>query len=919
MKDDHPKKRNKPTLVCTRCKRRKIKCNRELPCSSCINSNVGSECTYESKWQPVSVTKDEQKPKRQKGIRQNIGNTAGYNIQSMSNPSSALSSVQGKMTPRSTTSDFYVQEYVVPAFNPHFSNPVGPDDDMVNFHDGYTPIHVKDESRRLCFNPLCWASLLKKDPCLYKVCQYVGTRPTPLWFLMKSVPNFSQENINELSTNCEKQGKADSEFVSKLLKVEGYEELVPYKKLLTLRTNNAESKNKTDLSTSTLTSTLFDGKFDPELKLIENIKTIMPKKRVVWKLIDRFFETLYPFMPFVDKEYFTADMVRILGAKSYEDVPFEHMKIVKRLDLAHVAICLILLRFTYLSLFSNRKCINEKIIHSNDPSPTVQDMKYLFLNPVNVIVIEMAQLCLDRFEISRKTNLTVFQATLYMRVYHSAAPEDGDGTDGGDSQVSTAVLIQMAYALGLNREPNKFQDVCNDERINNLGRRMWHFLVRSDIIHCFHVGNPMSIDPKHYDVGFPYFTENNMTSDNRELEEAIAQTFEWFHYRLSTIRKIVDTFLDIQGTYSMNELTQTLNEVERVCREDFYTLSHVSSNNSIAQRFIDVINARVFIALKGSFLVLYHHIYLHYENKLRFDIMFFYFKKCYVIFQNDLLPYIFAVFHGKFSNDGLILNPHAQMAIHKFNQCHFAFSVRIAYKYHDMLKNYDHSRLMKEDVEYRKKFLKISNLLKNNKTIGNLMLGLMSKVSDRYFYAWRVVQAQKYLLSIINDPEFYNKIPADSPGINRLKLTNSQVDDMEAITYSLGKDLEAIVNYQDSVDIHLDTADYKSSGRSRRDTVVGDIYPENDNDNKTKTKGYMDVGSILDFSPAMIDDISPLQDFTYPNNEEIDQMWLLVMALKYDPVELISGDFDPVGYFNQQFQNTLSDRFETDPNNIMNE
>lgn len=915
MNEDRPKKRNKPTLVCTRCKKRKIKCNKELPCSSCVNSNVGNECSYDNKWQPISFADDDNmRIKRQKSTKQKMKNTPD-NLKRYTE-SATSSNGLGKSRPQSSMADFCAQDYVVPAFNPHFSNPIGPEDDMVNFHEGYTPIHVKDESRRLCFNPLCWASLLKKDPCLYKVCQYVEASPSPLWFLMKSA-NLSQENVNALTSRDGKHGKPDGEFISRLLKVEGYEELVPYKKLLTIRADTTESANKIDLSTSTLTSTLFEGKFDPELKLIENIKTIMPKKKVVWKLIDKFFETLYPFMPFVDKDYFTADMVRILGTKSYEDEPFEYMKIIKRLDLAHIAICLIILRFTYLTLFSNRKCMNEKIIHSNDPSPAINDLKYLLMNPVNVIVIEMAQLCLDRFEISRKTNLTVFQATLYMRIYHSTAPEDGDGTDGGDSQVSTAVLIQMAYALGLNREPDKFEDVCNDERINNLGRRMWHFLVRSDIIHCFHVGNPMSIDPRHYDVSFPYTTENNMTSDNAELEKAISQEFGWFNYRLNTIREIVDKFLDIHGSYAMNELTQKLNDVERVCREDFSTLEQVSSNSSISERFIDVVNARVFIALKGSMLILYHHIYLHYESKSRFDIMFFYFKKAYVIFQNDLLPYIFAVLHGKLSNDGIILNPHTQMAIHKFNQFNLAFSVRIGYKYHDMLSNYDHSRLMKEDVEYQKKFVKISNLLKNNKTIGNLMLGLMSKISDRYFYAWRVVQAQKYILSIINNPEFYSNIPANSRGINRLKLNNLQVDDMETLTYSLGKDLETIVNYQDSVDIDVDTANYNSSSKSRHGTDVGNIFPANNNDNENKMKTNLDtdIGSILDFPQSMMSNESPLQDFIYPNNEEIDQMWLLVMALKYDPMELLSGGFDPIGYFNQQLQSTLSDRLETDPSN----
>ena len=63
---------------------------------------------------------------------------------------------------------------------------------------------------------------------------------------------------------------------------------------------------------------------------------------------------------------------------------------------------------------------------------------------------------------------------LYMRIYRNCAPEESDGIDGGDSQVATALLVQMAYSLGLNREPDKF-DVCNDEKVNHLGRKMWSF------------------------------------------------------------------------------------------------------------------------------------------------------------------------------------------------------------------------------------------------------------------------------------------------------------------------------------------------------------------------------------------------------------------------------------------------------------
>lgn len=43
----------------------------------------------------------------------------------------------------------------------------------------------------------------------------------------------------------------------------------------------------------------------------------------------------------------------------------------------------------------------------------------------------MAQLCLDQFDLMRKSNLVVLQCAFFMRLYQIFAPEDGDGADGG--------------------------------------------------------------------------------------------------------------------------------------------------------------------------------------------------------------------------------------------------------------------------------------------------------------------------------------------------------------------------------------------------------------------------------------------------------------------------------------------------------
>ncbi|CAF3648302.1 unnamed protein product [Fusarium graminearum] len=50
------KKRRRPALACEQCRRRKIRCNRNLPCSNCFKSNI-SPCTYAPTHVPASRTK----------------------------------------------------------------------------------------------------------------------------------------------------------------------------------------------------------------------------------------------------------------------------------------------------------------------------------------------------------------------------------------------------------------------------------------------------------------------------------------------------------------------------------------------------------------------------------------------------------------------------------------------------------------------------------------------------------------------------------------------------------------------------------------------------------------------------------------------------------------------------------------------
>ncbi|GJP87937.1 C6 transcription factor [Aspergillus niger] len=68
MEEDHspksPPRRRRPPLSCTICRRRKLKCDRSLPCGQCVKSKTPDQCIYVGPQAPVSGSASRTPPER---------------------------------------------------------------------------------------------------------------------------------------------------------------------------------------------------------------------------------------------------------------------------------------------------------------------------------------------------------------------------------------------------------------------------------------------------------------------------------------------------------------------------------------------------------------------------------------------------------------------------------------------------------------------------------------------------------------------------------------------------------------------------------------------------------------------------------------------------------------------------------------
>ncbi|PVH22097.1 hypothetical protein CXQ85_004766 [Candidozyma haemuli] len=559
-------------------------------------------------------------------------------------------------------------------------NVVSETTDTINFYEGYSSIHYKDTLRRLNFGPFAWSSLMKRDIGLRITWDYVvmgkekASSKGSSAALMFAHPSgdMTEENtatfisVEKDSEHLEHLEHSEKRFERRALQTDGLDDVIPYRAIL-------QARNKTNVHKATLNKhalplglTVFDGKLDRELQLMEKIEVVLPKKRVLWKLVHRFFQSMYTYMPFVDEDYFRRDVEKIIGPQSYDDVSVDHIKIERKLDLATVGLLLIILRLAYLSLFSNNSSLNESIL--NNPNPNSEDklLQYLMKNPININTIDVATSCLDQFQILRRSNFNVLQLALFLRLYHIFAPEDGDGADGGDSQVLNSVLIQTAFSLGVNREPDQ---QCTDLKLNHITRKIWKYLVASDLHLGYSFGNRPTIDDMHFDISDPICEPGSENIRDKIKDRATTENLNWCSHTTPKLRSILQYALDINGRISLMRLCQDVSDFELHLHDNMGTLGDFivcsgMDDQDIAKRNLKV---KVYLALKSFLISLYFHIYLYYETK-DVDVSFFYLKKSLLTTIGDIMPHYVTLLGKSEVISDMIINPTLEMTIHKSNQ-----------------------------------------------------------------------------------------------------------------------------------------------------------------------------------------------------------------------------------------------------------
>lgn len=709
------RKRNRKSLSCYNCKKRKVRCDKNQPCSTCVKH--GDDCQYQlfSKV-PVAPPVDASVHEELNMLKQKLS-LLENNIHKRLEPERAGLGVFG-------------------------ANPLTAIDYRINFFELSFQV-PNQECGWKTSGPLNWKNIMHLDGVLSKL----------VVFLTQYKKLNRKAFYTDQAPECEADPCVSNGFVRKVRDMGDGDEMKPlkdFKKNATELRNARVARSKINERAKALGLMFYEGEIDEELALIDKVELVLPKRRAIWKLVDRYFTRLYPMFPFLDESDFRQNLARFIGPESDADEKVTNLRVDKKLDFAHLGTLLVVLRLSYLTLFTNNTTANHAHMYGNDPLPHAQEIRYLFNNVVSIDAVDMAELCLKSFNVISNAYFPVLQLFFYLLLYRVNSPEDGETQDNLLSQGMTGKVVQMAYALGVNREPSTFVGSPTDPRTQNLYRKIWAHLRMLDFNLAFANGTPLLINSKYFDVKPPYFEPGNANVKDVALEiEAIAYT-ELFESYTPLMEKILDLIIDMRGSSSVNEVNLLLNELELSVLLRYR--NGISKANSLDNNFAYIKKLRTYFTVNLFLVSVYMHLFNFFERRNHTDYIFFYLKKLVVLTVSEVFP----IYHDLLvlrtdlfnkSTDFTVTPQLASMLL-----CLFLVTISLITRARlgiNVLEN------LPINTATEKEFLEgIRNVLASSEKALDQIMKYFGCISDRNYFAWRAKKAGSFLLLVGSSKEF---------------------------------------------------------------------------------------------------------------------------------------------------------------------
>lgn len=800
-KQEIPKKRKKPTKSCSFCRKKKVKCDQKLPCSTCLRYG-NTECDFIG---PALTMRQSAVtnlfPKLENGDTSNVDNRNKL----------ALPSLESSLD--RNIGDSVLKNYI------YFES----DEEYVNIDD-CKQVAGADPRDRQTFGPFSWVTLSFGD--------------SYYMFIYKPVLDLYKKSSKDTGTVLH-----DTDVYAReceRFKSDHYLSRKAYCKKL-MKSNNAE-KYVAFPEDNAINSTYFRHtvmKEDDSAKLLSFLIDKIPAKEVTEFLLHVFFSTLCGFIPVLDEKDFRETISQILGQEDSVNGKFTNMNIRKKTDFALVGILLAILRISSLSCSPLPNIFNEQ-------QKTLNVMKgkkdYIELTSE---CFNAAKVCLDQIDIYQCSNISALQLLIFVYVIHLYSPEEGGGIDGRLVRMFLSNIIQLAYSIGLHHDPRHIPLRFRHSNLDNVARKIWHFIVYMDTCNSLMSGDPLFTAVFPSDTALPVFSELNNNSSDLSLEKETFSNFRKKHNLVSRLNDILSILLNSKEGANLKDLSRRVYNLELLNEEyDASMQKFISESNNITR--ITAINIVDCFRLKSFLFSLYFKLVLKYDkngNQILSDHymikainhslrdpfkLYFYFRSNSSLYENS----------GKF-----FIIPNLILMVQKSLTCISLLLIRLNF-WKVKLKTFGPP---KDSTSEQSIMIKCEHAISLLLFCFSTSYDIVYSLRSSYYLAWRLTRVYTLVISVILSDEFpenvarnvlHFNISFSEHMIDTIVNTLSEIQVEKASNEKFGLDQQPLVN-----------GDYTAELSSQFDLerIYNDLWPNATQYEALFENEYVNNSPMIDF------------------------------------------------------------------------
>ncbi|EDO17282.1 hypothetical protein Kpol_538p42 [Vanderwaltozyma polyspora DSM 70294] len=623
------KRRNRISFVCQQCRKAKTRCDKEQPnCTRCIKNNLN--CIYD-----IELQKKPKNPSKNAIIKRLENDVENYKtkyfalLQEKQNTPQQHPQIQPNIQTETGTGNVkkenpqQKENLQIPNLNPN-NETTTPAIDDINLYNSHPSLIMNNIMKREV-KPLAENYIIIQDKFLSNLFASTFLDPSKNSMITALSENTASVNLQPSVRNhilklkgilikqshSEQQRDRINDFMNRILQ----KDATPEDESVTSNTSGTTASPHDINSKSTgvgemiaAMSNNFEHSYLEDMcdknskgeyyysdlmkTFIDEFEKFLPPYDVIISYKAHFYESIYPNLPFLDKETFEETLSFILfpapadvkDRKISLNLGTRHL----RSKLENICLLLVILKLSYISLRFNEE-------GSVDTSSLFINNEVLKTYPITNDAIILAEKFLVAENLCACANENIVCCLLYIWSFFVFSPEEGDFFLEHPTDILAGLITMLGATIGLHRDPRNFpqlKELIIQPSLLNHRRMLWLAVVTTTCFEsCLKGRHPVFVQNLANmfveDIHAPNCLENYLKKVKEDMGDSFNQRLYKSHeisfkrMQLSILMSDLDSMtLTFNRSFKLSEIEGLRSKIETFLDNTFPILDFKGSNNT---------------------------------------------------------------------------------------------------------------------------------------------------------------------------------------------------------------------------------------------------------------------------------------------------------------------------------------------------